>query len=229
MAQKINQKQFVNIVKEAITKTLKESGFNGYDMQPQSPMTKQQQIDASWQEFNDNNKNRLAQQQQDANVGSYLDSNINADDLKGQLGMDAMSNDKDVANIAQMTKGTPRQTGQRYDNYLKHKYTESKKQKFNMTESQLNNLIKECITEVLAESTNKQLKESDEFKPTGYRTVSNLGGHEVQIHPSGDSARFKFYGGQPTDWLEIEFDENGAAYVETERGRELLADYMRYQ
>ena len=157
MAQKINQKQFVNIVKEAITKTLKESGFNGYDMQPQTPMTKQQQIDASWQEFNDNNKNRLAQQQQDANVGSYLDSNINADDLKGQLGMDAMSNDKDVANIAQMTKGTPRQTGQRYDNYLKQKYTESKKQKFNMTESQLNSLIKECITEVLTER--KHLKE----------------------------------------------------------------------
>ena len=229
MAQKINQKQFVNIVKEAITKTLKESGFNGYDMQPQTPMTKQQQIDASWKEFNDNNKNRLAQQQQDANVGSYLDSNINTDDLKGQLGMDAMSNDKNVADIAQMTKGTPRQTGQRYDNYLKRKYMESKKRKFNMTESQLNKLIKECITEVLAESTNKQLKESDEFKPTGYRTVSNLGGHEVQIHPSGDSARFKFYGGEPTDWMEIEFDENGAAYVETERGRELLADYMRYQ
>jgi hypothetical protein len=229
MAQKINQKQFVNIVKEAITKTLKESGFNGYDMQPQTPMTKQQQIDASWQEFNDNNKKRLAQQQQDAKVSSYLDSNINTDDLKGQLGMDAMSNDKDVANIAQMTKGTPRQTGQRYDNYLKQKYMESKKQRFNMTENQLNSLIKECITEVLAESTNKQLKESDEFKPTGYRTASNLGGHEVQIHPSGDSARFKFYGGEPTDWMEIEFDENGAAYVETERGRELLADYMRYQ
>ena len=134
MAQKINQKQFVNILKEAITKTLKESGFNGYDMQPQTPITKQQQIDASWQEFNDNNKNRLAQQQQDANVGSYLDSNINADDLKGQLGMDAMSNDKDVADIAQMTKGTPRQTGQRYDNYLKQKYMESKKQKINMTD-----------------------------------------------------------------------------------------------
>ena len=229
MTQKINQKQFVNIVKEAITKILKESGFNGYDMQPQIPITKQQQIDASWQEFNDNNKNRLAQQQQNAKIGSYLDSNINADDLNGQLGMDAMSNDKDVADIAQMTKGTPRQTGQRYNNYLKQKYMESKKQKFNMTESQLNNLIKECITEVLAERTNKQLKESDEFKPTGYRTVSNLGGHEVQIHPSGDSARFKFYGGQPTDWMEIEFDENGAAYVETERGKELLADYMRYQ
>ena len=154
MAQKINQKQFVSVVKEAITKTLKESGFNGYDMQPQTPITKQQQIDASWQEFNDNNKNRLAQQQQDAKVGSYLDSNINADDLNGQLGMDAMSNDKDVADIAQMTKGTPRQTGQRYDNYLKQKYMESKKQKYNMTESQLNDLIKECITEVLAESTN---------------------------------------------------------------------------
>jgi hypothetical protein len=101
------------------------------------------------------------------------------------------------------------------------------KGKITMKENQFRKLVKECFMEVMKER--KQLKESNEFKPTGYRTVSNLGGHEVQIHPSGDSARFKFYGGQPTDWMEIEFDENGAAYVETERGKELLADYMRYQ
>jgi len=229
MAQKINQKQFVNIVKEAITRALKESGFNGYDMQPQTPMTKQQQIDASWNEFNDTNKKNLERQKKDGNVSAFLDSNINTQDFKGQLGMNTMSSDKDVADMAQLVRGTPRQTAQRFDKYSKQKYMESKKRKYNMTESQLNNLIKECITEVLAERTKKQLKESDEFKPTGYRTVTNLGGHEVQIHPSGDSARFKFYGGEPTDWMEIEFDENGAAYVETERGRELLADYIRYQ
>ena len=89
-----------------------------------------------------------------------------------------------------------------------------------LTESDLHRIVKESVSKIL--------KESNDFKPTGYRTVSNLGGHEVQIHPSGDSARFKFYGGEPTDWLEIEFNEDGVAYVETERGRELLSDYMRY-
>ena len=89
-----------------------------------------------------------------------------------------------------------------------------------LTESDIHRIVKRSV--------NRILKESDAFKPTGYRTASNFGGHEVQIHPSGDSARFRFYGGEPTDWLEIEFDEDGVAYVETERGRELLSDYMRY-
>lgn len=114
-----------------------------------------------------------------------------------------------------------------FGQYDMKQHGESKDKKLTMKGSQFKNLVKECLLETFSER--KQLKESDEFKPSGYRTVSNLGGHEVQIHPSGDSARFKFYGGQPTDWMEIEFDENGAAYVETERGRELLADYMRYQ
>lgn len=89
-----------------------------------------------------------------------------------------------------------------------------------ITESQLHRVI--------TESVKKVLRESEEFSPTGYRTVSNLGGHEIEISPRGDSARFKFYGGEPTDWLEIEFDEDGVAYVETERGKERLCDYMRY-
>lgn len=96
----------------------------------------------------------------------------------------------------------------------------NRKQVVRLNESQLRRIVKESVKRVL--------KESDDFRPAGYRTVSNLGGHEVQIHPSGDSARFKFYGGEPTDWLEIEFDEDGVAYVETERGRERLSDYMRY-
>lgn len=140
-----------------------------------------------------------------------------------------MRMNEDVADTAQLTIGTPRQTANNFDTCSRQKYgyAESKDGKITMKESQFIKLVNECFIEVMKER--KQLKESDEFKPTGYRTVSNLGGHEVQIHPSGDSARFKFYGGQPTDWMEIEFDENGAAYVETERGKELLADYMRYQ
>lgn len=229
MANTIKYSKLVNIIKEEISK-LNENGFDQYDMEPQAPLTKQQQIDASWNEFNNNNRQALSQQLQNGEIESYLDSNLNTNDYKGQLGMDAQSQDQNVADTAKLTIGTPRQTAANYDNYSKQKYGtygESKNKKLTMKGSQFKNLVKECLSEVLSER--KQLKESDEFKPSGYRTVSNLGGHEVQIHPSGDSARFKFYGGQPTDWMEIEFDENGAAYVETERGRELLADYMRYQ
>lgn len=227
MANTIKRSKFLQYIKEEMYR-MNESGFDNYDMQPQAPVTKQQQIDASWDEFNKNNQQQLAQQRQNGEIESYLDSNLNTDNFNGQLGMDAQSADQDVADTAQLTIGTPRQTANNFDacSRQKYGYAESKDGKITMKESQFRKLVKECFMEVMKER--KQLKESDEFKPTGYRTVSNLGGHEVQIHPSGDSARFKFYGGQPTDWMEIEFDENGAAYVETERGKELLADYMRY-
>jgi len=78
------------------------------------------------------------------------------------------------------------------------------------------------IKTYISESSN------DEFKPDGFRTVSNGGGYEIEISNFGDSARFRFYGGEPTDWLEIEYDEDGEAYVETERGREMLSDYTKF-
>ena len=95
-----------------------------------------------------------------------------------------------------------------------------KRKPIRLTESALHKIVKESVVRIL--------RESDDFTPSGYRGVSNLGGHEVQISPSGDAARFKFFGGEPTDWLEIQFDENGVAYVETERGTERLDQYMRY-
>ena len=225
----MNRNQLLSLIKEEMSR-MNESGFDNYDMQPQTPVTKQQQIDASWDEFNNNNKRNLNLQKQRGEVESYLDSNINTTDFNGQLGMDAMSQNPDIAIQGQMSTGTPRNIMKNSNDYEKRKYGtygESKKGKVSMSENQFKSLVRECLMEVIAER--KQLKESDEFNPSGYRTVSNMGGHEVQIHPSGDSARFKFYGGQPTDWMEIEFDENGAAYVETGRGRELLANYMRYQ
>ena len=94
------------------------------------------------------------------------------------------------------------------------------KHRVKLTESDLHRIVKESVKKIL--------KESDDFKATGYKGVSNLGGYEIQIHPNGDAARFKFFDGEPTDWMEIEFDENGVAYVETERGRQMLSDYMRY-
>jgi hypothetical protein len=84
------------------------------------------------------------------------------------------------------------------------------------------------LKKIVAESVKKVLRESEDFIPQGYKTMSNLGGSEIQISKSGDAARFRYYGGEPTEWMEIEFDEDGVAYVETPNGKELLADYMKY-
>ena len=84
------------------------------------------------------------------------------------------------------------------------------------------------LKKIIAESVKKVLRESEDFIPQGYKTMSNLGGSEIQISKSGDAARFRYYGGEPTEWMEIEFDEDGVAYVETPNGKELLADYMKY-
>lgn len=87
------------------------------------------------------------------------------------------------------------------------------------------------LKQIVAESVKKILKEDfDEFKAHGYKTDSNWGGTEVQISDSGDSVRFRDnHGtpGKPTDWFEIQFDENGVAYVETPNGTERLDEYMR--
>ena len=59
--------------------------------------------------------------------------------------------------------------------------------------------------------------------------MNNYGGNEIQINRSGDAARIKFQDGEITDWLEIDFDEQGVAYVTTPYGeQEKLSDYMRY-
>lgn len=99
--------------------------------------------------------------------------------------------------------------------------TESKRKKVKLTETQLKQIV--------AESVKRVLKEMDEFTPHGYKGMNNYGGNEIQISDSGDSARLKFQDGEVTDWLEIEFDEDGVAYVTTPYGeQEKLSDYMRY-
>lgn len=85
------------------------------------------------------------------------------------------------------------------------------------------------LRKVIAESVQRVLKEMDEFTPHGYKGMNNYGGNEIQINNSGDAARLKFQDGEVTDWLEIEFDEDGVAYVTTPYGQqEKLSDYMRY-
>lgn len=77
--------------------------------------------------------------------------------------------------------------------------------------------------------TKKLLKGIDEFMPNRYKAMNIYGGNEIQINKNGDSARLKFQDGEITDWLEIEFDEEGVAYVTTPYGeQEKLSDYMKY-
>ena len=92
-----------------------------------------------------------------------------------------------------------------------------KKRVAKITEGDIRNMVMNVLNEMAG----------DEFKPNGYRSVSNAGGNEIQVNGSGDAARFRLYGGEPTDWMDIEFDENGVAYVDTPSGREMLSDYMR--
>ena len=77
---------------------------------------------------------------------------------------------------------------------------------------------------------NKVLRENDDFIPHGYKGTSNLGGYEIQINDYGDGARLRdSYTGKVSDWLEIQFDEEGVAYVIDANGNEeRLCDYMRY-
>ena len=98
------------------------------------------------------------------------------------------------------------------------------KQRIRLNEAQFNRLVKETVKRIL--------KENDDFIAHGYKTDSNWGGKEIQISNSGDAARIRNnYGGKPdtpSEWMEIQFDEDGVAYVETPNGTERLDMYMRY-
>ena len=90
-----------------------------------------------------------------------------------------------------------------------------------LSESKLRNMIKESVRRIL--------RENDDFIGHGYKTTSNFGGNEIQISDSGDAARLKLPSGEITDWLEVEFDEEGVAYITTPEGdTERLCDYMKF-
>ena len=101
--------------------------------------------------------------------------------------------------------------------------------KLNIMSKKLIRLTESDLHRIIKESVNNILKEND-FEPHGYKTTSNFGGNEIQISNSGDAARIRdSHTGNITDWLEIEFDEEGVAYVTDEMGnQERLCDYMRY-
>ena len=97
----------------------------------------------------------------------------------------------------------------------------AKKQVIRLTENDLHKIIEESVSKIL--------KEND-FVPHGYKGTSNFGGYEMQVDDRGENARLRdSHTGKVTDWLEIEFDEDGVAYVTDESGnQERLCDYMRY-
>ena len=74
-----------------------------------------------------------------------------------------------------------------------------------------------------------KLHEND-FNPNGYKATSAFGGYEMQLDDNGDMARLRdSHTGNVSEWLEIQFDENGVAYVIDDNGNEeRLCDYMRY-
>ena len=70
----------------------------------------------------------------------------------------------------------------------------------------------------------------NDFKPNGYKATSAFGGYEMQVDNRGEMARLRdSHTGNVSEWLEIQFDEEGVAYVIDENGNEeRLCDYMRY-
>jgi hypothetical protein len=65
---------------------------------------------------------------------------------------------------------------------------------------------------------NSDEDEIEEFIPQGTYTVSNSGGYEIMLSDSGDAAKVRdaFGSNNPrvSDWLEIEYDENGEPVID---------------
>lgn len=107
---------------------------------------------------------------------------------------------------------------QKYNN----KQINTNKEVMKINESQLRKIIKESVKNIL--------KENEDFTPHGYKGTSNWGGNQMQISDNGEEARIRdSHTGEVSDWLEIQFDEEGVAYVIDANGQEeRLCDYMRY-
>ena len=57
------------------------------------------------------------------------------------------------------------------------------------------------------------MKKNDEYKPTGYLTLSNGGGVTVQVNDCGDGIRYQWYDEKPSRWQEIKFNTKGAYFT----------------
>lgn len=92
--------------------------------------------------------------------------------------------------------------------------------------------LEECgVKESLRKSIKSMVKEAiceleDDFQPDGYKVISNAGGYEIQLNNNGTARLRK--GNQVSDWLEINFMDDGEPYVIDDDGDEhKLSDFMR--
>jgi len=93
-----------------------------------------------------------------------------------------------------------------------------------MNENMLNKLEKELNAYSIHHDKLKHLTENndlgDDFNVSGYLTLSNSHGIEVEIHPSGDGLRYRYSNDNIPFEAEIEYDDDGNAFFRTEEGTE---------
>lgn len=70
------------------------------------------------------------------------------------------------------------------------------------------------------------MKKND-FCATGYKTVSNLGGIEIEVNNCGDSVRFRLYGEKVTTWRPVHETLSGRVFAFLKGKKEYLDSYMR--
>ena len=104
-------------------------------------------------------------------------------------------------------------------------FTENKKRNVvRLTESQVRQIVTESVKRILKEMNDTD----DDFICHGCKAWSNWGGIEMQISDGGDEARLRYPDGEITDWLEIEYDEEGVAYITAPNGEiERFDEYER--
>lgn len=52
------------------------------------------------------------------------------------------------------------------------------------------------------------------FTAHGIYTISNAGGYEIELADSGDAARIRFPDESVSDWLEIEYNDEGEPIID---------------
>ncbi|MDE7350247.1 MAG: hypothetical protein K2N25_04215 [Muribaculaceae bacterium] len=96
----------------------------------------------------------------------------------------------------------------------------TKKKVIRLTESDLHKIVRKTV--------NRLLRENDDFISHAFKPTSNHDGNGLQVSNDGSMVRLQFPNGEITDWLEVNFDENGVGYVTTPDGEEeRLDEYMR--
>ena len=68
---------------------------------------------------------------------------------------------------------------------------------------------------------------NEEFICHGYLTLSNLGGIEIMINPTGESIIYKWYGKISRRWQEIKYSTSGRAFFRVYNRRYYLDQFMR--